>query len=64
MVKRLRVGSVRNVVIVAPVVKAQEAVNTHSIRSARSIGIGLVAKAVRAIVRVRVVIIKVINLPN
>jgi hypothetical protein len=64
MVRRLRVGSVLNVVIVAPVVKAQAAVNIHLIRNVLLTRIGLVAKVVRAIVRVRVAIIKAINLPN
>ena len=64
MARRLRVGSVQNVVIVAPVVKAQAAVNIHLIRNVLLTRIGLVAKVVRAIVRVRVAIIKAINLPN
>jgi hypothetical protein len=61
MALRLKVASVESV---APVVKVQAAVNTLLIRSALSIRIGLAAKAVKAMVRVRVAIVKAIKLPN
>jgi hypothetical protein len=64
MARRLRAGSAPNVVIVAPVVKALVAVNILLIRSAHSTRIGHAAKVVKSTVRVRVAIIKAINLPN
>jgi hypothetical protein len=60
MVRRLRVESAQNVVIVVHAVKALVAVNTHSIKSALLIKTGHAARVAKAMVRVKAAI----NLPN